>query len=401
MDKKHPRSLMVSFLALALLSALLAACATGVEAQASGSGTTGSGSSRTTTSVTNLTSGRSNGSTSLRQVSGPLTTIRMLSTQYGWALTQNAVLKTSDGGVHWSDVTPGRVPDGGYAMARGDFMSTQIAWVASPQLNANTVTVQRTTNGGQSWQTTTISSLSPEAVDAPHFWNTSDGWLEVIGSPGAGQQPAEIYHTTDGGLHWTKIASSLDPHSGLLNAGFKSGISFVNSQLGFAATRFITGEPANPGLFVTYNGGYTWQPKTIPMPQGITVQQIGTTPPVFFGASGLLPVYVMTSSLEHKLILYRTNDSGAHWTPTSAANLDAGTVYVSDLNHAWASDQSNGNFFYTTDGGASWQMATNSPGTLKEMSFVDAYNGWAITATALLHTMDGGKNWSQINYSIQ
>lgn len=400
MDKKHPRSLIVHFFALALLTALLAACGTSVEAQAS---VPGSGASGTAPSVSTptTTSGGSHGSTSSHQVSGPLTTIRMLTTANGWALTQNAVLKTADGGLHWYDVTPARVPDGGYATARGDFMSTQVAWVASAQLNANTVTVQRTTNGGQSWQTTTISSLSPEAVDAPHFRNSSEGWLEVIGSPGAGQQPAEIYHSTDGGLHWTKIASSLNPQSGLLNSGFKSGISFVNSLIGFAATRFITGEPANPGLFVTYDGGHTWRAQAIPMPQGITVQQIGTTPPVFFGASGLLPVYVMTSSLQHELILYRTNDSGAHWTPTAAANLDAGTVYVSDLNHAWASDQSNGNFFYTSDGGTSWHMTANTPGTLKEMSFVDAYNGWAITATALLHTMDGGKNWSQINYSIQ
>src|SRR5438270_4469539 len=37
----------------------------------------------------------------------PLTWIRMLDTNNGWALTATSILKTVDGGVHWNDVTPG------------------------------------------------------------------------------------------------------------------------------------------------------------------------------------------------------------------------------------------------------------------------------------------------------
>jgi PBP1b-binding outer membrane lipoprotein LpoB len=36
----------------------------------------------------------------------PLIGIRMLDTRNGWALTASSILKTSDGGLHWKDVTP-------------------------------------------------------------------------------------------------------------------------------------------------------------------------------------------------------------------------------------------------------------------------------------------------------
>ena len=40
----------------------------------------------------------------------PLTAIRMLDKAHGWALTSTSVLKTSDGGLHWTDVTPPNSP---------------------------------------------------------------------------------------------------------------------------------------------------------------------------------------------------------------------------------------------------------------------------------------------------
>src|SRR5712664_1676805 len=59
----------------------------------------------------------------------PLQAIRMVNTSNGWALTtKNTVLKTSDGGHHWQDVTP-KAPAPG-KNPEGEFLTAQAAWLA-------------------------------------------------------------------------------------------------------------------------------------------------------------------------------------------------------------------------------------------------------------------------------
>src|ERR1700687_383626 len=58
----------------------------------------------------------------------PLTAIRMLDTRNGWALTASSVLKTTDGGLSWQDVTPANA--GLDTSARGQFLNIQDAWIA-------------------------------------------------------------------------------------------------------------------------------------------------------------------------------------------------------------------------------------------------------------------------------
>ena len=237
--KNHVRLSLTSLLAAIALVFVLTACAT------TGDGTPATVGTESTNNATSTATATT--STSSHHASGPLTSIRMLDSSNGWALTKNGVLKTSDSGVHWQDVTPADAPAGGYTIARGDFMNMQNAWVASVQQNVTAVTIESTTDGGQHWQHATINAIDPAGLDTPHFLNAQEGWLEIISSPGAGSQGAEIFHSTNGGHSWQKISQSGDPNSGLPNGGFKSGISFVNGQTGYATIRVITGKPTDPG----------------------------------------------------------------------------------------------------------------------------------------------------------
>src|SRR5713226_5867019 len=58
---------------------------------------------------------------------GLITSIHMIDTTTGWALTDKAVLRTSDGGTHWQDVTPTKYP--AQPEAAGTFLTASTVWV--------------------------------------------------------------------------------------------------------------------------------------------------------------------------------------------------------------------------------------------------------------------------------
>src|SRR5689334_8683503 len=124
----------------------------------------------------------------------PLTWIRMLDTNNGWALTATSILKTSDGGVHWNDVTPGNAALNQYA--RGDFLNQQSAWIAIPpskQVEGPGINILYTTDGGQDWHSAHIPDPLVATIDVPHFLDTQQGWLEASSSPGAGHAGSDLW----------------------------------------------------------------------------------------------------------------------------------------------------------------------------------------------------------------
>ncbi len=354
---------------------------------------------------TALTNSQSTASVGAK-AAGPFTALRMLDQMHGWALSKSAVFKTADAGVHWTNVTPAN----GIAPASvGTFMDTNHAWIASvssPEVS-NTVDMLRTSDGGKSWQHSVINDAEVAVFDPPHFVNLQTGWLEIInyGGPGAGNESAAIYRTRDGGQTWRKLVES---RKGFGLPGFKTGISFKDTLNGWA-----TGHDAsnNALLYVTHDGGDSWQPQTLPdLPGAIgtaaTSVSFQTTPPVFFGNNGLLPVQI-SGQIEankplHGTLLYATNDGGRTWfsywkTELSALSpFSSDNLYIVNTQHAWASDSQSGTIYGTTTGGKSWQKFANSIGNIKAFSFVDNSNGWAITDKALWRTRDGAQTWQQV-----
>src|SRR6266699_3154087 len=88
-----------------------------------------------------------------------LSSIHMLDTQAGWAITEKGrVIRTSDGGVHWQNVTPNYPATRGQQKVVAAFLTFSTAWVAVSSTAADgttTVSVFRTTDGGQTWLDTT------------------------------------------------------------------------------------------------------------------------------------------------------------------------------------------------------------------------------------------------------
>jgi photosystem II stability/assembly factor-like uncharacterized protein len=350
---------------------------------------------------------------SSRNSGPPIKTIHMLDHSKGWALTDQNILFTSDGGQNWKNITPSGSTYSRYALA--DFMDDKYAWVVStPDLTANSVNVLRTSDGGQHWQVSTIPANGASLLDYPRFPTTQEGFLELQLASGAeaGSQTVGIFHTTDGGQNWTEVSDSEHP-GGLPHGGIKTGIAFKDVHNGWA-----TGQDASmtPWLYMTNDGGHTWKQQALPnLPGAIgtesTSVQYLTTPPVFFGDKGFLPVQVQgsldggTASKVRGFLIDKSTDGGATWVtnwktnPASLTTFISNNIYIGSTQNAWATDQ-DGNVYATSDAGEHWSQLASMVGTISALDFVDTSNGWGISNNKLLHTTDGGRNWSEVGYHI-
>src|SRR5579864_3861833 len=146
--KRYKLSSLAGMLLLTLLACIFGACST-----SQNTGTQGN------TPVVD----RAAPSHQLQQLISPITALRMLDHSKGWALTNQNILFTSDGGQHWKDVTPSGSTGN---IDRGTFMNDKYAWVVSLG-QTNSVNVLRTSDGGQQWQSSTISVNGPEVLGPP------------------------------------------------------------------------------------------------------------------------------------------------------------------------------------------------------------------------------------------
>jgi photosystem II stability/assembly factor-like uncharacterized protein len=227
----------------------------------------------------------------------------------------------------------------------------------------------------------------------------------------SGHEEDKIYHSTDGGATWSKVASATrdDDSSGLPITGDKDAISFLNPTTGW-----ITGGTIESDwlyVYVTHDGGRTWQKQEMSLPKGLTPHwNAYPKPPRFFTArDGILPVYysLRNDTGEQDSIIvtfYATHDSGSSWAYTAFGPVGASglTHAVADMEHLWVKQ---GNvLFATTDGGRRWTMLARNLlfAGVGQMDFVSARVGWAIRYPSpfLLKTLDGGRTWSPVNYTI-
>jgi photosystem II stability/assembly factor-like uncharacterized protein len=344
------------------------------------------------------------GSTSAKVAGGlsTLLSIHMLDAATGWALTDHAVLYTSDGAVHWKDVTPAGIPLSQSSIA--DFRTASVASIATPRPDGASTQVLHTADGGSTWQQAIISMPFPRQIS---FVDAQHGWLLAAVRPtGGAAEPVAVFRTADGGKTWTNIATALfadtTPPGRLPYGGQKSGMRFLD-----ASTGWVTGTVplANLAwLYITHDGGSTWHQQALLMPPGLPTARLSVLAPTFFSAAdGILPVIFTDATTDSPLAtaLYTTHDGGTTWSSTVPVPAALPLLSIADMQHGWATD---GTLLYSTsDGGAHWLKL--SPGAsfnhIAQLDFVSATLGWAIssptpTVSSLLKTVDGGRSWTTI-----
>ena len=314
----------------------------------------------------------------------PVKTIHMIDASTGWASTYTSLLRTTNGWRTWKDATPHKAT----LVGAGYFLTGSEAWIGEASglsLQAGqkpAVIVSHTTNGGQTWQGAALAVTVPEGVFSISFINDQDGWSEAELGGVTGTDLVEIFRTTDGGKSWTAV-------SDFSQNGRKTGLLFVNATTGWAISN---------GLYVTHDGGATWQQQTLPGPLGQGQASVGL--PTFFNDhDGLLPG-------DSKILV--THNSGTTWQPEPGSFLPAssGLVTFIDLQHGWAADSGGTALYRTSDGGAHWVKITPaiaaSITSVAQLDFVSTEIGWALGSTSeppntlLFKTADGGQTWAQV-----
>lgn len=345
--------------------------------------------------------------------------IQMIDPTTGWAIgANNRVLRTTDGGASWKDVTPPYAHSAQAAGVLEDFLSASLAWVAIAPTYGTPPPLQifRTTDGGQTWQMVLVQS---DNVGQITFLNAQDGWILSGIEAAAGPKAVDVFRTTDGGKTWTKVSTASPTYwsPNALPPGAE-WLAFADASTGWATgsspvTQFVW-------LYVTHDGGSTWHHQTL-LPPAQGQGDLFTGPITFFNRQDGVLLTCFSAGANIYTDIYVTHDGGTIWNSTSllpfsrcaVAYAFVGASDFIDSAHGWVLDTAwtpaatTTSLSMTSDGGAHWRKLLTSTNyqDIQALDFVSDTVGWAIGVVTsetsfLLKTVDGGRTWTQVLYTI-
>lgn len=332
-------------------------------------------------------------------VSSPgIISLRMHNELDGWAITENAILRTTDGGSTWYNLSPQGVTEFGYGVAN-TFLNASQAWVMITDASdpAGSGLLYRTRDGGLAWTVYPVPFGSGDLT----FIDDTTGWMMASLGIAAGSMGIAIYQTDDGGATWTQTYTN-DPN--LENAGDSLPLGGIKKNLTplDAQTAWVGGviyAPATFYLYKTVDGGQTWAVQILPPAPAMENTEVSIdSGPIFSSPSdGVLPIRFTGET--YRTGFYVTQDGGASWEFITLMPGSGAVDFVSASDgFFWTGEQ----FFVTEDGAQSW-TTINSDVLFGEsfagMDFVNTHTGWVWTydetgQRGLYKTTDGGKTWA-------
>jgi photosystem II stability/assembly factor-like uncharacterized protein len=321
----------------------------------------------------------------------------MLDELDGWAVGEDAILRTTDGGSTWYNVSPQGVTAFGFNATRS-FLNAEQGWVLVPEASDpfGSGLLYRTEDGGLNW---TVYPVPFGGGDLT-FIDGSHGWMMSALGAGAGSMAVAIFTTDDGGATWTQAYTN-DPN--LPGAGDSlplGGIKNNLTPLG-AETAWVGGVIYAPETFYLYkttDGGRTWAPQTLPTAPGMQNTEVAVDiGPIFTSSSeGILPVRFSGETL--RTGFYATQDGGLNWEYLTFMPGAGSVDFVSPSEgFFWTGEQ----FFFTADGARTWTSIAPDvlfSASFAGMDFVNTLTGWVWTygetgQYGLYKTTDGGATW--------
>lgn len=355
----------------------------------------------------------------------------------------NYVLKSTDGGANWTDISPAA---DGTTWESVSFVDANNGW-----LGGNNGHVYRTTNGGQTWSVLTAVAFAERVhvtmVDAQtgfaavrrDLYKTTDGgttWV-LWGADAFGSHQTQlvvldadhlvstqdglvVFVSGDGGISWTrKTPTPYGGNYGHLTA-FADGRVWVASDYGSIAFSdnyglnyadqlpgfkyFLTSidfSNTNTGWCVgsagavarTQNAGSTWTPVVTDITEGDPA-----TAPYYFWVKAYDYNEAVVASFHG---IRRTTDGGQTWQLTSAPAANSSFQAAHSQGNTLAVLTSNERVRISTNRGQTWteRVISNDFPYLTSIHFASEQVGFAgggTTAGQLFKTTDGGTTWTEL-----
>lgn len=286
------------------------------------------------------------------------TSISAASNSVVWAnahvQNQDIAVRTINGGSDWTNAGASGYPNGSGVYSVFAISANNALVGTGPTGGA--AAVYRTSNGGGSWASTSVSSITP-FVNWIHMFDAQNGILQ--GDPLSGIWG--IATTADGGVTWTRIAQP--PVATGSEAGWNNSYAAVGDHLWFGTN--------NSKIYRSTDRGSSWTAITTPSKHSVDMafadQQRGMirfTTQTDQGGTNALAV---------------TNDGGLSWTLLNSINVTTGgTIEVEPDGKRFWFMQGN-NAWVSKDLGATWTVQA-TPGGFALIGCADAVVGGGTTS---------------------
>ncbi|TBW28958.1 hypothetical protein [Gramella sp. KN1008] len=316
--------------------------------------------------------------------------------------------KSTSGGVKWEPVFDDQVTAsiGSVAIQQSN---PSVIWVGTGEGNPrNSLNggygIYRSLDGGRSWTNMGLEETRHIHRVIIHPTNPDIVYAAAIGSPWGAHEERGVYKTTDGGKTWEKIlyANKLTGAADLVMDPNNPNKLIAAMWEHKRDPWFFKSGGEGSGLFITYDGGETWEEKTAEdgLPEG-KLGRIGLA----IAPSDSNIIYALVES--KKNALYKSNDGGFSWKMINdKEEIGNRPFYYSDI----FVDPQNSNRLYSVftyvnvseDGGKSFESLMPAYGVdngvhpdhhawwihPKDGSFMMDGNDGGLNITR-----DGGKTW--------
>jgi len=328
--------------------------------------------------------------------------LSMIDSSNGWATGDSYLLRTTDGGLTWYNVTPPGVS----TFSGAFFKDSNAAWALTALSRVGPGSLYRTTDGGLTW----VHYDVPFNNGGIQFLDNTHGFVLSSLGVAMNKEAVAIYQTSDGGATWVRKFHN-DPTipgagTSLPLGGHKNGMTFRDGTHGWIGED--TPE-ASVYLYKTADSGATWARQQVALPAGYgSPLAVSTTAPTFFGANdAVLPVWITIGEGMRDLFIYTSHDGGATWSPSSSSARNGYQTNFVSARDAISWDWANV-FHVTNDSGNTWKLVTPNVNFSDEfggMNFVSTTTGWVILrhtdgSTSLYRTTDGSATWTLLFGSV-